>query len=366
MNSQLLRQHEQKGSRWAPMRRHLDALMRTGGRLPVAIVLTVTIAISAFAGPAHAQDEVERDCETVTFPVSTGTIAGTLCQPGGGATAKAAFVLTTGSAVNSVYWDFPHQPETYSFSRAMNAAGYTTLALDRPGNGKSSTPPFWAVTATGDAAGVHTAVQSLRNGIPGVIDPIDTVVLGGNALGSAVSVIEAATHNDVDGVLLTGYSRSIDPVVALDSLKTFRHAADDPAFRGSDPGWLTIDFLAPESARNYFGPVTTPKSSHGPSAPRTSSPPPSGPTGSSPACPARPHASPPRCCWSAAARIDSGAISYCAATPTASTPTKPHFFGPGARLRTWVLDGGWDMINLSRGAPEYHAAVRDWMSSTTG
>ncbi|MFC9434775.1 alpha/beta hydrolase [Nocardia sp. NPDC057030] len=191
----------------------------------------------------------------MSFPVAGGTLAGSLCLPAGESTT--VMVLTSGSAANSVYWDFPYQPEVYSFARAMNAAGYATLALDRPGNGQSSTPPFWTVTASTDAAGVHTAVQALRHGLAG-IDPFEGVVLGGNALGSGVSVLEAATYHDVDGVLLTGYSHAIDPLVALDSAKTFPHAPDDPAFQGSEPGSLTMAFGTPEAARNYFGPHDDP------------------------------------------------------------------------------------------------------------
>ncbi|WP_433662345.1 alpha/beta fold hydrolase [Nocardia sp. CA-128927] len=248
----------------------------------------------------------------------------------------------------------------YSFARAMNAAGYATLALDRPGNGQSSTPPVWTVTASGDASGVHTAVQALRRGIPDV-DPFETVILGGNALGSGVSVLEAANYHDVDG-LLTGYSHSIDPLVALDSAKTSRHAPDDPAFRGSEPGWLTLAFNTPEAARNYFGPHDGPEVIETSERTKDRFSLTEWPDGLVATLPgATSHIIVPVLLAAGSQdRLGCGAICRDAATLYAA---ESQFYSPAAQLRTYVLEDGGDMINLSPGAPEYQAAVRDWMDS---
>ncbi|MFI6041897.1 alpha/beta hydrolase [Nocardia sp. NPDC051321] len=325
----------------------------------MVLVLIATAVMDALSGTAHA--DIARNCQTASFTAPGGAIAGSLCMPVG--EAKAVMVLTSGSGANAVYWDFPYQPEVYSFARAMNSAGYATLALDRLGNGQSSTPPFWTVTASNDAEGVHTAVQALRNGLAG-LGPFETVVLGGNALGSGVSVLESATYQDVDGVLLTGYSHVVDPLVALDSAKTFRHAPDDPAFRGSEAGWLTLAMEAPEAVRNFFGPHDDPaviETSERTKDRFSLTEWPDGLVATLPG--ATSHISVPVLLAAGSQdRLGCGPICRDAATLYA---VESQFYSPAAQLRTYVLHDGGDMINLSSGAPEYQAAVRDWMDWLT-
>ncbi|WP_433655152.1 alpha/beta fold hydrolase [Nocardia sp. CA-128927] len=270
-------------------------------------------------------------------------------------------VLTSGSAANAVYWDFSYQPEVYSFALALNSAGYATLALDRPGNGRSSTPPFRTVTASNDAAGVHTAVAGPETRPTGR-RPVREGRPRGNALGSGVSVLEAATYHDVDGVLLTGYSHSIDPLVALDSAKTFRHAPDDPAFRRSEPGWLTVAFDTPEAARNFFGPHDDPgviEMSEKTKDRFSLTEWPDGLVATLPGATSR-ISVPVLLAAVSQDRLGCGAICRDAATLYAA---ESQFYSPASQLRTYVLEDGGDMINLSPGAPEYQAAVRDWMDS---
>ena len=39
-------------------------------------------------------------------------------------------LLVHGATYNKIMWDFPYQPETYSYTQRMNAAGYSTIAVD--------------------------------------------------------------------------------------------------------------------------------------------------------------------------------------------------------------------------------------------
>ncbi|WP_174550135.1 hypothetical protein [Nocardia arthritidis] len=46
--------------------------------------------------------------------------------------------------------------------------------------------------------------------------------------------------------------------------------------------------------------------------------------------------------------------------------TEALFFGPAARLRTYVLPGSGHSVNLARNTAEYRAAVIDWVRSIGG
>ena len=47
-------------------------------------------------------------------------------------------LLIHGATFNKIMWDFPYQPETYSWTKMMNKAGYTTVAVDLLGEYKQS------------------------------------------------------------------------------------------------------------------------------------------------------------------------------------------------------------------------------------
>ncbi|MGW0178858.1 alpha/beta fold hydrolase [Nocardia sp. NPDC003345] len=323
--------------------------------------LAVAVAWSA-PGVAHADAPDPGRCEQVPFRTGGGTtLATTLCTPAGPATGK-VMVLMPGSNYNHTYWDFPHAPETYNFRRAMNAAGFATLVVDRAGT--STRPASTGVTATADAQALHELVGALRAGYGGA-EPFGTVVTGGHSLSSGVAVLEATTHHDVDGVLLTGYSHSLNVPGALGIIATYQPAEQDAAFtgRGYDTGYLTTR------------PGTRERSFH---APETSDPAvvavdeatkdvfsaaeyPDGLTSTLP--PMSTEITVPVLVVNGSA--DVLCSSACADTATLQAAETPHF-APGARLRTFVLPGSGHSVNLARNTAEYQAAVRDWMDSIPG
>jgi pimeloyl-ACP methyl ester carboxylesterase len=188
-----------------------------------AVVALVTGFLLA-PTPAHA----ETPCADVTFPVAgTQTVAGTLCVPPGAHTLQ---ILVPGGFYNRAYWDVPIGPR--SFRRAMNDAGYATLAIDRLGTGRSSKPPSATLTAIAQAAAVHDVVRAVRPGF-------GKIILGGHSLGSAISVIEAGTYHDVDGVLVTAMGHHINALGLAPIAATFVPADLYPAFSALDPGYLT-------------------------------------------------------------------------------------------------------------------------------
>ena len=198
--------------------------------------MAIAAAASALVLSAPTAQAARPTCTDVRYPVTIAglaqTMAATLCVPAGGA--SAVQVLVPGGFYNRGYWDIPVAPATHSFRRAMNDAGYATLAVDRLGSGGSSVPPSVLLTAITQASAVHQVVGELRK-------RFSTVFLGGHSLGSAISIIEAATYRDVDGVLVTGMGHRLNVLGLVPIAATFVPAVLDPAFSGRalDLGYLT-------------------------------------------------------------------------------------------------------------------------------
>lgn len=206
----------------------------------VAVALTV-----GFAAPvARAADPAAPICDTRTVPVKVGlsswTVSGTYCRPATGAP-DSAFVLVPGASYTREYWDFQYQPETYSFSRALVRRGYATFAIDRIGTGRSSKPLSLLVTSSAQASAIHQVISRLRGaGFDG--HGFSRVLLAGHSLGSGISILEAATFGDVDGLVVTGLSHSLNLANFTLLFASYIHPAIlDPKYAGTtlDPGYVT-------------------------------------------------------------------------------------------------------------------------------
>ncbi|WP_433717120.1 alpha/beta hydrolase (plasmid) [Nocardia sp. CA-084685] len=226
-------------------------------RAVLVVGAAITVLLSSVPAVGHAEQprSESASCEATSWPVPLGAMGGTLCQPS--RSTGAIVILLSGAATSSRYWDWPVQPQTYSFRRALNAAGYATLALDLLGTGTSTRPPSMAVTSTLQAQGVHEIVTALRNGSAGHPE-FRTVIVGGVSLGAGVAAMAASTYHDVDGVLLQGFSHSVNPLETLRAVATFVPAFTDPRFfdLGLDPGYLTT--RPGTRAASFVGPDTDP------------------------------------------------------------------------------------------------------------
>lgn len=189
-----------------------------------------------------ARADTPVSCTPVSVSVSAlvvpATMAGTLCVPA--SAPHTVMVFVPGATYNQTYWDFPYHPETYSFRRAMNHAGYATFTVDRIGSGRSSRPPSVSVTAIGQADAVHQIIGGLHAGRIGPT-AFSKIILGGHSLGSGIAVHEAVLYHDIDALLLTGYSHEVDLVGSGSVVAGFYPADADPKFagKGYEPGYLT-------------------------------------------------------------------------------------------------------------------------------
>jgi pimeloyl-ACP methyl ester carboxylesterase len=207
--------------------------------------------LAALLAPSNAWAEAGGlRCEELSFEVTLSpsdatvyNVFGVLCSRGSIHRATVQVTLH-GSTYSHLYWDWPYQPETYSYMRRATAAGYAVLNLDRIGIGQSDHPPAAAVTIGANAHVVHQIVQTLRGG--DLIVPAfgrvsaERVVLVGHSLGSVIAIEEAATYGDVDGVVLTGVSHTVTPVLG-EILGALYPANLDPRFAGRNipDGYLT-------------------------------------------------------------------------------------------------------------------------------
>jgi pimeloyl-ACP methyl ester carboxylesterase len=113
-------------------------------------------------------------------------------------------ILVHGANSDHRYWDFPIEPETYSYVAWAEERGVATLAIDRIGSGASSRPAGSEITIEAQAETLHQVIQAVRRGLDGA-PPFAEIVLVGASLGSVVSGVEAATYCDIDAAILTAY-----------------------------------------------------------------------------------------------------------------------------------------------------------------
>ncbi|WP_280318220.1 alpha/beta hydrolase [Nocardia wallacei] len=331
-------------------------------------VVCLVAALLSFAGSAARADETSSPdaCRSFFVPVPQGQLAATLCRPD--TPTDTVMVLMSGSNYNGTYWDFAYQPETYNFRQAMNRAGYATLVVDRLGNGASTRPPALSLTASATADALHGIVQGLRRGLAGA-EPFGKVVTVGHSLTSGTSVMEASAHHDVDGVVLTGYSHSLEIGETLGVISTYHRAIEEPEFagRGYDSGYLVSrpgtrlhDFHAPGN----IDPEVLARDE------RTKEPfslteYPDGLLSTLPGMSGRIDA-PVLVVNGGLDRLSCGhEYAVCADSATLHAAEAP-YFAPAAQLRTFVLPGSGHAVNLARNTVEYQAAVIDWANSTIG
>lgn len=186
----------------------------TGSKLyyllvPLVVVLfTTTLAGTSPASAAPSSPSCTTQRVPVTAPLlGQHTISGVLCLPAGPAPSTVQ-VLVPGATYNHVYWDFPITG--YSYARSAAAAGQATFAVDRFNTGSSDRLPSAAVTVDTDAAVLHQINDKLRAGAIGAT-AFGKVVSVGHSLGSVIVVEEAALYQDVDAVMLTGFSNYPSP-----------------------------------------------------------------------------------------------------------------------------------------------------------
>lgn len=339
---------------------------------PVALLVGAGLACapvrSAAAAVVVAEPTARTVCRNVEVPIRLGTqggtqsgapdgaIAGTLCVPPGARTLQ---LLVAGNTYNRSYWQSDVEPATYGYVRRANSAGYATLAVDRLGTGSSLRPPSGEMTFGNDVSTMHDVVTAVRAGVFG---PFDRVVGVGHSLGSIVVDELAGEHpNDLDALVLTGFSHSINIVNAAGRVAT-RYAATadaDPFYITAQPGgrdgFYAASAVAPEilawddrtrDTANLvemagFAHFQVPNASRGISAPVF-------------------------VVNGAADPVACGAGSGDCATGEALRDSERPWFGPHADVAAWTVPGLGHAVTLHRNAAVVNATITAWIDDAVG
>ncbi len=233
-------------------------------RMPLGLVSALTVAsciavtslstvAPAAAVPIAPTDPASAGCSDVSVASSlipsgpkTDSVYGQFCDVG---TSDTLQILVAGATYDHTYWNFPGFGGKYSYSDYANGAGYSTLAIDQLGVGRSSKAPGITVTALSHANAIHDVVQAARNGELG--RQWNNVVLVGHSFGTLAALIEASVFDDVDGIVASGASHVPGPLAIAGVVGSVRIAEQDPlttdAVPPGDIGYLsTVDLRATE------------------------------------------------------------------------------------------------------------------------
>jgi pimeloyl-ACP methyl ester carboxylesterase len=205
----------------------------------VATTMLVTLPFtSAAASPGHGSRQDSGHCRTARYPVTIpaagdGQITGDYCTPR--RSNGTLLLMAGGGGENANYWNMPTLPG-YSLVRAATQAGYATLAVDRLGTGRSTTPVSTEVTYAAQVSTIHQVITALHrqgwNRIVGV----------GHSLGSGAMTGVAAQHpGDLTALAVTGYGPAVSPQTAQRNALYQKAASTvNPTKWGSlDDGYVT-------------------------------------------------------------------------------------------------------------------------------
>jgi len=205
-------------------------------------------------------------CQEHTIAVTTApdettqyNVVGWLCAKGSFAN-KTVQVLLSGATYGHVYWDFPYQPQHYSYVRAVTNAGYATFNMVRIGIGISDHPHSDDVTLFSNAFVTHQIIQALRTGEIGGV-AFEHVIVVGHSLGALISMALATRHPlGIDGVIMAGYAHRDSTVDGF--FESLYPANLDPYFEhlNLDDNYVTTKlgvrgrffYYAPTAAQNVI------------------------------------------------------------------------------------------------------------------
>ena len=210
-------------------------------RLVLAVLAMVMGALatarSAAAGPALECSDHSLTVRLTPDATDTYQVRGTLCSQGPAA-GKTVQLLLHGATYARYYWDFPFQPEHYSYVRAATKRGYVTLNIDRIGNGASDHPDGNSIDMDSNAFVVHQVVDALRAGQV-ASQSFEKVIVVGHSMGSFITIKYAGSYPDeADGIILTGYLHDVNmDFVNASLLPALYPATLDPKFDGQFPNF---------------------------------------------------------------------------------------------------------------------------------
>ena len=125
----------------------------------------------------------------------------------------------------SWFWHLRSNP-TYDYATKLAEKGETSIVIDRLGYGSSVLPNGNATCLGAQADIVHQVVQHTKAGLYAFTATTrrstphaQHIVLHGHSIGAAIAQVEAATFNDVDGLVLMSWTDSGASELAIDEAR---------------------------------------------------------------------------------------------------------------------------------------------------
>ncbi|MGI9291154.1 MAG: alpha/beta fold hydrolase [Gammaproteobacteria bacterium] len=220
------------------------AVFRTGG---------IDRGFYSNADYAWASDLDDVTCEEKRISVKLSEdgwrefdLVGQLCWPGE-LKDQTLQVLVSGAGYGYVYWDFPYQPDTYSYARAALRAGDAVFNFDRLGMGLSDHPFGIALDVDTQAYVLHQALDVLASE-----HEFEATVMLGHSFGSTISLAHSLRWPEQsDGIVLTGFIHNFNPAFGAAMGQSIGFAAFSGPLSGSlvDP---TYTISKPDSRNDVF------------------------------------------------------------------------------------------------------------------
>jgi len=175
--------------------------------------LTTPLQAAPEARLATAAEMTGANCQRQVIPVTLSPggwfrfdVVGQLCSMGP-PDGQVLQVLVSGAGYGTVYWDFPYQPDTYSYTRAALRAGYATFNFYRLGMGESDHPPGLLLNVDNQAYVLGQIITALR-----AAHDFSAVVTVGHSFGSVIAIAHALRQPEqVAGIVLTGFAHNTNP-----------------------------------------------------------------------------------------------------------------------------------------------------------
>ncbi len=184
----------------------LTGFLKSGG-------LTTPLQAAPGTRLTTAVEMAGASCQRQVIPVTLSQggwfrfdLVGELCSVGK-PDGKVLQVLVSGSGYGAIYWDFPYQPDTYSYTRAALRAGYATFNFYRLGMGESDHPFGLLLNVDNQAYVLGQIITALRTA-----HDFSAVVTVGHSFGSVIAIAHALGHPwQVGGIVLTGFAHNTNP-----------------------------------------------------------------------------------------------------------------------------------------------------------
>jgi pimeloyl-ACP methyl ester carboxylesterase len=253
----------------------------------------------------------------------------------------------------------------------MREAGYAVLALDRIGTGDSTCPPSEQVTTGNHVQVLHQIVRALREGrVHGTV--FDRVVTVGHSYGSGIAIVEAARHQDVDGLIVSGMLHATTHLYE-EVRAFFHHASQDPVLgpkapEGGWPEWYMTQKPRMRARMLEHAPTVAPwLSEHNEQIKATAT------LGEGESLPLTYEAEPSRAITVPVLLVVGAHDALFSGDEVAFTAEagpvhafEQRFYSPEARLETHVIPGAGHSLNVHRNAADWFEIARRWTDHHAG